>query len=271
MIYNNPVNLIYSVNLNAEKKVENILLKTPFRDSQELINKILSVLSQVKSSWELLYNLNSHEKINWIELHDNLIPLFRKDSFYSLVGYEPYYPQPTQNCRYYIKPNDGSCGKGIQIVNVKPMEPVESCVVCPEIITPLIINPDGLQYKYDYRVWVGITGDLEFYVCPTLIKRISTIPFNINYSAGSLTNTSLYSEQLNCQDGNLYKQISQIVTDVLSKLSGIKTNKQAMLTGWDFIIGESGEVYVLEVNCSPGINILHSDVITEYLNWIVKL
>ncbi len=151
------------------------------------------------------------------------------------------------------------------------MEPVESCVVCPEITPRLITTPDGLKYKYDYRVWVGITGDLEFYVCPTLIKRISTIPFNINESAGSLTNTSLYSDQINCQDDSLHKQICLIVADVLSKLPEINANKQAMLTGWDFIVGESGEVYVLEVNCSPGINILHLEVLIEYLNWIRKL
>ncbi len=257
------MNQIIPVILTPEKKVENY--------SQETINRILSILPQVKSTWELLYNLNFHEKNNWIELHDNLIPLFRKDTFYSLVGHEPYYPQPTPNCRYYIKPNDGSCGKGIKIVNVKPLEPIESYVVCPEIITPLITTPDGLKYKYDYRVWVGIRGDLEFYVCPTLIKRISTIPFNINESVGSLTNTSLYSEQSNYHDESLYKQICPIVANVLSKLPEIKANKQAMLTGWDFIVGESGDVYVLEVNCSPGINILHSEVLTEYLNWIGKL
>jgi len=259
----NSNNLINPVILNSEKKVENYF--------QETINIILSVLPQVKSAWELLYNLNSHEKNKWIELHGNLIHLFRKDSFYSLIGHESYYPQPKPNCRYYIKPNDGSCGKGIQIVNVKPIEPVESCVVCPEIITPLITKSDGFQYKYDFRVWVGITGDLEFYVCPTLILRVSTIPFNINDSAGSLTNTSLYSEQFNCQDENVYNKICPIVAHVLGKLPRIKANKQAMLTGWDFIVGESGDVYVLEVNCSPGINILHSDVMTEYLNWLGKL
>ena len=112
---------------------------------------------------------------------------------------------------------------------------------------------------------------MEFYVCPTIIKRTSTIPFNINESVGSLTNTSLYSEQFNCKDEGVYRKICSIVADVLSKLTGIKTNKQAMLTGWDFIVGESGEVYVLEVNCSPGINILHSEVLIEYLNWIGKL
>ncbi len=263
MNQNYQTNQINPVKLITEKKVENFL--------QEITNSVFSVLPKVKSSWELLYNLNSYDKNNWIELHDNLIPLFRKNSFYNLVGHEPYYPQPTPNCRYYIKPNDGSCGKGIQIVNVKPMEPVESCVVCPEITPRLITTPDGLKYKYDYRVWVGITGDLEFYVCPTLIKRISTIPFNINESAGSLTNTSLYSDQINCQDDSLHKQICMIVADVLSKLPEINANKQAMLTGWDFIVGESGEVYVLEVNCSPGINILHLEVLIEYLNWIRKL
>ncbi len=251
----NPVNLI------TEKKVENY--------SQEITNKILSVLPKIKSSWELLYNLNFQDKNNWIELHENLIPLFRKNSFYSLVGHESYYPQPTPNCRYYIKPNDGSCGKGIQILNVKPDKLDDTCVACPEIIPRLITNPDGLQYKYDYRVWVGITGELDFYVCPTLIKRTSTIPFNINETAGSLTNTSLYSEQSNCQDEGLYKQISFIVSDVLNKLHPIPNANQAMLTGWDFIVGESGEVYVLEVNCSPGINILHLEVLTEYMNWVL--
>ncbi len=257
------MNQVYQFNpekLNTEKKVENYF--------QTITNNVFSILPKVKSSWELLYNLNSPEKNNWIELHDNLIPLFRKDSFFSLVGNEPYYPQPTPNCRYYIKPNDGSCGKRIQIVNAKPDKPDDKWVTCPEIIPRLITTPDGLKYKYDYRVWVGIKGDLEFYVCPTLIKRTSTIPFNINESAGSLTNTSLYSEQSNYNDESLYKQICLIVADVLSKLSGIKANRQAMLTGWDFIVGESGEVYVLEVNCSPGINILHSDVMTEYLNWV---
>ncbi len=262
------INQINPVNLKLEKKSGEYFVKKTSRDIQETINKIFFVLPKVKSAWELLYNLNSNEKNNWIELHENLIPLFRKDSFYSLVGHEPYYPQPTPNCRYYIKPNDGSCGKGIQIVNTKPDKPDESCIVCPEIIPQLIINSDGTKYKYDYRVWIGIKGDLDFYVCPTLIKRISTIPFNINEIAGSLTNTSLYSEQFNCQDEGLYKQICLIVANVLTKLTPNTNDKQVMLTGWDFIIGEHGDLFVLEVNCSPGINILHSEVIIEYLTWL---
>jgi hypothetical protein len=244
-------------------------------ENKNLINQILLALPKIKSAWELLYlNPVIFPNIKWIPLINNLIPLFRKDSFYNLIGSEPYYPQPTPNCRYYIKPNDGSCGKGIRIVNSKPIEPDNNYTVCPEIITPLIIKSNG-KFKYDYRVWVGVTEKLEFYVCPTLILRVSTIPFNINEVVGSLTNTSLYSEQFNCPDTNLYNQIVPIVKNVLDKLpkiSSLNTNeKQVMLTGWDFIVDESGKMFVLEVNCSPGINILHMDVMTEYLEWLSQL
>ena len=44
-----------------------------------------------------------------------------------------------------------------------------------------------------------------------------------------------------------------------------------MLTGWDFILSEHNELFVLEVNCSPGINILHKKVMEEFLSWINKL
>jgi hypothetical protein len=239
-----------------------------------LMEKINLSLPKVKSSWELIYNVPIiFNKISWDLIIDNLITLFRKDTFYNLVGNEDFYPQKTPNCRYYIKPNDGSSGKKINIVNSLPPTPIPNCTICPEIMSPLIYI-DNQGYKYDYRVWIGITSDLKYYICPTLILRLSNIPFDINNSLGSLTNTSLYSEQFNHQDNQLYIQIDKIVNNVLNKLEPKELSDSKihlMLTGWDFIIDKSGKLFVLEVNCSPGLNILHKQVMEEYISWIFQL
>lgn len=240
----------------------------------QIIDQILNSLHKIKSSWELLYhNPIIFNNIYWDLIIDNLIPLFRKDTFYEIVGKKKYYPQETQNCRYYIKPVDGSCGKGIKIVNTKPTFPIDNHIICPEIISQFE-KIDGKNFKYDFRVWIGISSDLEYYICPTFIKRISLVPFNINETNGSLTNTALYSEQFDYEDLLLYNQINNIIKDILDYLIPIKNmdkKKHIMLTGWDFILNQQNEIFVLEVNCSPGINILHEQVIKEYLNWLIQL
>lgn len=230
-------------------------------------HQILLSLTKFKSSWDLLYGVPIiFDNITWNQLLINLILLFRKDTFFSLVGTCSYYPQPTPNCRYYIKPNGGSCGKCIQIVRTLPKELILDHTICPEIICPLIAIDDK-KYKYDYRVWIGIKSDLTYYICPTLIRRISNIPFNLNTDYGSLTNTALYSDQFDYQDNILYNKINDVVKDVLTKLS--PTNEsQLMLTGWDFIENEQNELFVLEVNPNPAINIQHTQVMTEFLNWV---
>lgn len=244
-------------------------------NENEIINQILVSMPKIKSSWELLYNTPiTLNNTSWDLIIDNLIPLFRKDSFYKIYNKKEYYPQEKPNCRYYIKPNDGSCGKGIRIINSKPIYKIEDHTICPEILTPLVII-DGKKFKSDYRVWIGLSSDLEYYICPTFIKRISTIPFDISKFEGSLTNTSLYSEQINYKDKIMYNKINNIVKDVLNYLIPINistdSKKHIMLTGWDFILNENNELFILEVNCSPGINVLHKEVMLEFLNWIIKL
>lgn len=259
-------------------------------------DQILQSLFKVKSVWELLYyTIVIFDNVNWVSIIDFLTPLFRKDTFFKMVGHKNYYPQPTPNCRYYIKPNDGSCGKGIKIVNSEEigecvknlirLKQIDNYTICPEICSPLITDNNGFSYKYDFRVWVGICSNLEYFICPTFIQRICKIPFDINKTNGSFTNTSLHSEPNNYQNLELYNKANVIVKDVLSNISHsfkltnteltnteLTNNKlDIMLTGWDFIQNESNDLFVLEVNCSPGINITHNKVMGEFLSWIEKL
>lgn len=244
-------------------------------------NQIIQSLSKVKSVWELLYyNTIVFDNVNWVSIIDFLTPLFRKDTFFKMVGHKNYYPQPTPNCRYYIKPNDGSCGKGIKIVETTEVNDYlnklsNNYTICPEICCPLLTDINGLSYKYDFRIWIGICSNLDYFICPTFILRVSNIPFDINKTDGSLTNTSLYSEQFDYENVELYSKANIIVKDILSNMSNnIKSQfdkLDIMLTGWDFIMSESNELFVLEVNCSPGINILHKKVMGEFLCWIEKL
>lgn len=244
------------------------------------IEQIIKQLPNVKSLWELMYNISpTFKNITWDFILDDLIPLFRKDSFFDIVGKEAYYPQETPNCRYYIKPNDGSSGKGILIVNSKPINLIENHTICPEIITSLM-DMNGKMCKYDYRVWVGITSNLEYFICPTFILRVSNKEFDLHEIHGSLTNLCLQSEQFNYQNHQMYLEIDRIVKDILHKLipktlpsslPSTDSNTHLMLTGWDFIVNESGELFVLEVNCSPGINLLYEEIMTEYFNWMIHM
>jgi hypothetical protein len=226
-------------------------------------------LPRIKSSWELLYNLPmDFQHICLVSILDNLIVLFRKNTFNDLVGKEHYYPQPTANCRYYIKPDNGSCGKNIQIVLSLPEQPIPNHTICPEILSPL-----HNSCKYDFRVWIGITSQLQYYICPTFILRLSNYHFDINNSLGSLTNTALYSDHFDYQDKDLLLQVDNIVRHTLMKLPAIiypDTKTHVMLTGWDFILDQSGKLFVLEVNCNPSICILHKQVITEFIDWYMK-
>ena len=243
-----------------------------FYTYQNNMDQILQSLVKVKSIWELMRNIPiEFEKAEWVMILNNLIPLFRKDTFFNIVGNKRYYPQPTPNCRYYVKPNDGSCGKGIQIINKLPLVPIKDHTVCPEIMSPLVsIGPH--KYKYDYRVWIGIQSDLKYYICPTFICRTSMVPFNLDTINGSLTNTSLYSEQHDYQNVDIYNKANCIVHDILKYLEPKECTKTSiMLTGWDFIESKDGDLFVLEVNCNPGIGILHTQTITEFLLWIESL
>lgn len=233
------------------------------------MEQILLSLTKNKSTWELLRNVPiMFDNVSWNMLLHNLIPLFRKDTFFDLVGKHDYYPQPIPNCRYYIKPNDGSCGKGIKIVNSLPNNPISDHTICPEIVTPLI-SINGKKCKYDYRVWIAIKSDLTYFICPTLIQRISNVPFNLESEYGSLTNTALYSDQFDYRDEMLYDKINIVVKEVLTKLTPID-DSCVMLTGWDFIENESKKLFVLEVNPNPSINIQHTQSMTEFLDFMTK-
>lgn len=219
-------------------------------------------LVKVKSVWELMYE-SVIENVRWVMILENLVVLFRKDTFRSIVGNEIYYPQETPGCRYYIKPNDGSCGKDIRIVENKLFEDIVGYTICPEIITPLI----GGKYKYDYRVWVVVNSDLTYFICPTFIKRVSLVEFDIKQTYGSLTNISLYSKIIECQDERIFNSVNFIIQNTLKKLNPI-SNDTFMLTGWDFIEDIHGNIFVLEVNCNPGINIEYTQTFSEFLNHI---
>lgn len=229
----------------------------------------LSSLSlPVYSIWELLYNtIQDKENEIWVPILPNLSILFHKDTFYEIVHNKPYYPQPTPNCRYYIKPNNGSGGKGIFITERKTQLDGYTC--CPEIICPYIWR-DNKKYKYDFRIWVGISAELKYFICPTFIQRISNIPFseNKNSSLGAITNTALYSDQYNYINHELYCKIEHIVNDILQLCKPIQGENKIMLTGWDFIENQNHEIYVLEVNCNPSLNILHQDVLHEFIEWL---
>lgn len=231
---------------------------------------LFEILSKHKSIWEIMtYNpqIYNYENIFWTMILENLTDLFRKDTFFKLVHNEKYYPQPTQNCRYYIKPNNGSGGKNIKIVNSLNNLKLIDETASPEILTPCVIK-DGIKYKYDYRVWIGIKSDLSYYICPTLIKRVSNIPFDITKKDGSITNTSLYSDRVDETNEIIYNKINLIVNDVLKKINPIQLNNQIMLTGWDFIENETGDMYVLEVNPNPSTNIQHINVFNEFIIWL---
>ena len=240
-----------------------------------LQNEIPLLLGKYKSIWQLLLEFPMEFKnVYWTHILENLIPLFRKDTFCKLVSNKNYYPQKTHNCRYYIKPNAGSCGKGITIVNEFLTQIPENHTAVAEIIPPMItINKE--KYKYDYRIWIGICSDMRYFICPTFIKRISCVPFDISLCYGSLTNTSLYSEQFNCKNDVLYEKANAIVKDVICLLPNLEmeTNNLAkvMLTGWDFIEDTNNNLYVLEVNCNPSLNILHHEVMEEFLGWICSV
>ena len=80
-------------------------------------------ITNIKSIWELMYT-TIITCDNWKMIIDNLIPLFRKDTFNNIVKYKKYYPKITENCRFYIKHNKSSCGKGIYILNKLPQHPI---------------------------------------------------------------------------------------------------------------------------------------------------
>lgn len=217
-------------------------------------------LSNFKSVWELMYSTVIEN--NWVMILENLTDLFRKDSFKNIVGQKNYYPQTTIKCRYYIKPNDGSCGKGIEISNTFISK--EGYTTTPEIICPMI-EIDSIKYKYDYRVWISIREDLTYFICPTFIQRVSMLPFDKDKIDGSLTNISLYSKIIEYQNNELYNKVEFIVGDVLKSLQKKESNK-LMLTGWDFIENQDGELFVLEVNCNPGLNPQYTQVMEEFIS-----
>ena len=231
-------------------------------------DQIILYLPTVKSIWSLLRNYPEfHER--WIMIHDNLTSLFRKDTLFNIISNKYYYPKPSSNCRYYIKPNSGSNGKNIQIVNKIPDGPIDGFTIVPEILTPFI-KIDDIEYKYDYRVWIGIQKNLKYFICHNFIKRISMVPFAINRTDGSLTNTSIYSNWQYHTDDNMYDKINNIVKDVLSLLTVVNDNEinddKIMLTGWDFIENQNNDIFLLEVNCDPSISIKHADLVKEFVN-----
>lgn len=247
---------------------------------------IIKSISKVKSVWEL-FNVQPiiFATFNFTILIDCLISLFRKNTFYNLYHNKHYYPQPSFNCRYYIKPNDGSCGKGIKIVeNLNEISDVEkdNRTICPEILTDLILI-DEKYYKYDYRVWVGIKknidNSLSYYICPSFIMRVQTnYEFDINNKQSLLTNTSLGAEtfvlQIDPNTNDIFRQIDEIIKDVLEhlthnlpKIIDDNTYPDIMLTGWDFIVDKNLKIFVLEVNCSPSICEYHKILMDEFLSW----
>ena len=258
--------------MNTQFETANNDLIRNFESDNEdnMVTHIIRTMIKVKSVWQLLNTIAiQFENVDWKMILENLSPLFRKNSFYELIGKEKYYPQATPNCRYYIKPVHGTCGHGIKIVNHFPENMLEDHIVCPEIITPLI-EKDGKLFKYDYRVWIGIKSDLTYYICPTFIKRISNVPFSLDTDYGSLTNTALYSDQFDYEDEQLYEKINNIVQHILSKLTPNNEN-DIMLTGWDFIENENNEVFVLEVNPNLSLNIQHEPVMREFLKWTISI
>lgn len=191
-----------------------------------------------------------------------LIPLFRKDTLLATLKDKQYIPQITPNCRWFRKPNTGTCGMGITIHDVRP-EYDEDYSLSPEVLSDLC---DG--HKYDWRVWVGICSDRSYHICLPAVQRISQYIFSNRCLEGSITNIAQGSTPIFHDNLPIIDKIDVVVKDVVDLIITTPRKNSFMLTGWDFIVDKNGQVVLLEINSSPGMSNKHKPLMDNFLQWV---
>lgn len=220
-------------------------------------------------------NIESFSKTSTQLYSFNITPFNSKmltNSFLKSLGHSPLsycasqvYPKSKF---WFVKPEYGTCGKGI-IITTDPQKYIGGNTVIEESINMPLIR----KRRWDLRIYVyhtlDINGNFKTYLFKNGIVRLCPDEFNSNdvNKRNMCTNTSLYTgsdlnNNLNyCMTKlpnyeNIFRNLKCLIKQVhditITKCKPIKYFfLETHLLGYDIIFSEDNKAYIIEINCYP--------------------
>jgi hypothetical protein len=181
--------------------------------------------------------------------------------------------------RYIIKPDSGSLGQGIMIVEPDTeYQPDETMAVAQEYIDSFLLD----NKKFDFRIYVLVASvhPLEIYVYRDGLARFCLEEIDSNTPFGQLTNVAINHDsriltetlermriEKGVDIGLLWKKIDQVIAlTIISGYSFIShgvtsrfgTNRGYsrcfQVLGFDILLDQDANPYLLEVNYRPSLD-----------------
>jgi len=233
-----------------------------------------------KIALDLLKTINQKDlqqvpKIYWRSLLREIS--YNKKTLADFLNKKPYFPKCyfniediknlENNKRYFLKPEQGSQGKGIEIIeNLNEIESIpENYLIQEEIIPDL-----HYQKKYDIRIYfllIHYQNQYFSFISTDGKVRICSEDYLNNSKSGNITNSSQIKKNSNNfhqqmkwsslethqNDIKITKEIFHDVFMELKKHFGKKYHHQNTfnLYGVDIIKDNTGKFFILEFNSNP--------------------
>ena len=251
--------------------------------SKQLFN-MLKYDEQAKfSEYDYDFSFNSSSKVNTYLTGYNLDILCDKLCFASLFSNKKYCPltitknnlwyyrifkNKINNKNFFVKPQNGSCGYNIIITNdpITRISKNDKLIAQEEIITKPIKNR-----KWDIRIYVVhqiINEKLHTFVYKDGIIRLAPEIIELDNIRSKITNTSSLGYKDDPEELNFsfkkhsnydifFSKIINVIKDIHKFISNDMIYKKIyclsefQLMGYDFIISENNQVFLLEINACP--------------------
>jgi hypothetical protein len=181
--------------------------------------------------------------------------------------------------RYIIKPDSGSLGQGIMIVEPDTeYQPDETMAVAQQYIDSFLLD----NKKFDFRIYVLVASvdPLEIYVYRDGLARFCLEEIDSNSMYGQLTNVAINHDsrilteilermkiEKNVDIDRLWKNIDEVIAlTIISGYSYILTGVEKrfgtnrsysrcfQVLGFDILLDKDAKPYLLEVNYRPSLD-----------------
>lgn len=251
--------------------------------SRPLLNLLLYDENAKFSKNEYDFSFNYKSKINTYLTGYNLDIICNKQYFASLFSNKYYCPltitknnlwyykifnNKISNKNFFVKPINGSCGYDI-IITDNPIRYINKNYKF--IAQEEIITKPYKKRKWDIRIYVVhqiIYQKLHTFIYKDGIIRLAPEVIGIENIRSKITNTSSLNHRDNPEELNFslrehhkydifLPKIINVIKDVHKFISNDMTFKKInslsefQLMGYDFIISENNEAYLLEINACP--------------------
>lgn len=225
-------------------------------------------------------------KLTFLNLHNSSTLDFTSESAQKIQKYlPPTYSSTELNLNdtesvYILKPFKSCNGLNLKLSRYEDIgrlsEGMGGKIVQRYIPNPYLLEKEGKTFKFDLRQWVLVISSPESVKCLihyTCYLRICTSEYDITDFSGDkhFTNFNVSGGKEGCymseedfevylgikEEGGKWKKIKKDMEEAIVasiECTDVKAGKYGYeFLGYDFLVDEDFKVWLLEVNCSPGL------------------